>query len=65
MFGKPVGTCDWCGTNGLALYEYNGKDVCAACRQILRDYDRADIIDEKYQQLHNLIEHADTNYPYP
>jgi len=63
IFGHPVGVCDRCGANGLKLYEYGGQDVCAACRDILRDYDRVGSIEDAYQSIHNVIEHANTNYP--
>jgi len=63
IFGHPVGICDECGTNGLKLYRYNGKDVCSACRQYLRDFDRVDRIEDASQVIHNVIEHSDTNYP--
>ena len=65
IFGHPVGKCDRCGANGLKLYEYKGKDVCAACLEVLKDYDRVSLIEEEYKELHNVIKHADKNYPYP
>jgi len=62
IFGRPVGLCDRCGTDGLPLYEVQGKDVCAACRQVLNDESRVGLTEDKYRELHNLIDHADTNY---
>ncbi|RLF07607.1 MAG: hypothetical protein DRJ60_02330 [Thermoprotei archaeon] len=58
IFGHPVGTCDRCGTPGLKLYEYEGKDVCAACLQVLLDYEKREATEAAYKQLHNLISHA-------
>lgn len=64
IFGNPIGDCEWCGTPGLELSEYNGKNVCAVCQQILADYDNAGEIEAGYPEVHNLVKHANKYYPH-
>lgn len=63
IFGDPIGECDRCGAGDLKLYRYKGQDVCASCRQTMKDEDNTASIKEGYRRLHKLIEHANENYP--
>jgi hypothetical protein len=48
---------------GIELYKYNGKDVCADCKELLKDYGRVEETEEAYQVIHDLIKRANENYP--
>lgn len=47
---------------GIELYNYGGKNVCADCRRTLRDYSRVDVIEDAYQELHDIVQRANRYY---
>ena len=62
IFGHPIGVCDWCGVNGLKLYEYRGKDICYSCLEELSDYDNVQWKRDQLEETRNLIKKANKNY---
>lgn len=55
-FYQPQAICTSCGIRLSEIYWHNGNPYCQMDYEVQIDYDNADIIEEAYQEFHNLMQ---------